>query len=389
MDERTGIEIFDLRDLNKAGFGQVGVYINVGYPPYPEKFNPLPISEFESYQPDEGFAKNTGLRTALFTGGFISSPLLEDGEYSYIDDSRGYTWLYNTFNTMAVTPFRRELYPTGVTQYSAALYGPPPEGSIQVIVNDKNQPQTFASRDATGSSIDYCFATDSHGNSFILGAVDTAYAGDVVAAFEQAVLPDGWAKSVRSLDGDFTIYPGYGDGNRRVFNQFRDNLTNNYFQITWSQDGQGIVRGIPGLPLSGGNGDDRILGSNLNEKIYGARGNDVLTGVGGRDQIWGDEGDDIIQPGSGASKLWGGAGADAFTIKSGRSTIMDFSKEEGDVINLNLTSSAPSQRQRRALRKSLQLQQIGNDVKISNLHADILVHNATMADLMMGQTLLL
>jgi len=87
MASETGsIEIFDLRNLNSAGFGQIGVYVNLGYSPYPEHYNPLPSSQFDSYQPYQGFIKNTGLRTPLFTGAFISSPLLKDGESSYLAD---------------------------------------------------------------------------------------------------------------------------------------------------------------------------------------------------------------------------------------------------------------------------------------------------------------
>lgn len=389
MASETGsIEIFDLRNLNGAGYGQIGVYVNLGYSPYPENYNPLPSSQFDSYQPDQGFIKNTGLRTPLFTGAFISSPLLKDGEYSYLADSKGYTWLYNTFNAMAVTPFQRELYPPGITQYSAALYGPPPEGSIQVVVNDKNQPQVFAAKDSSGKPVRYCFAGDVHGNSFILGSVDTAYSGDVLSAFQQAVLPLGWTKSIRVLDQDLTIYPGYGDGNRRIYNQFRDNLTNNYFQIAFARDGIGIIRGIPGLALSGGNDHDFILGSHLDEQLYGARGNDFLTGVNGSDQIWGDDGNDILQAGLGRSQLWGGTGQDVFLIQSGQITIEDFSKADGDVIDLRASLVGP-RRQRRALQQSLQYQQLGRDVSIISPNTHVLVKDIDLSGLVKGQSLLL
>ena len=115
------IEIFDTTKLNYAGYGPIGVYVNVGYEPLPEGYKTLPDSLFDSYEPDPGYLKNTGLRTPLFTGGFISSPLLVDGSYEYLVDSQGYSWLYNTFNYMAVSPFRRELYPAGITRYSACL----------------------------------------------------------------------------------------------------------------------------------------------------------------------------------------------------------------------------------------------------------------------------
>jgi len=327
------IEIFDTTKLNFAGYGPIGVYINLGYEPLPEGFNLLPDSQFDSYEPDPGFVKNTGLRTPLFTGGFAGSPLLDDGIYEYLVDSQGYSWFYNTFNYMAVSPFRRDLYPAGITRYSAALYSPPPEESIQIIVNDKNQPQTFAARDENGSLIDYYFSTDKNGNKFILGSIDAAYAEDPSAPFGDAVLPRNWSKSIETLDTDLTIYPAYGDGNRRIYNQFRDNLTNNYFQIDFASNGKGFARGIPGFALAGGNENDRIIGTSLNEELYGGRGNDTLIGRKGNDRIWGDDGDDLLNPGKGRNSLWGGAGQDTFSIlQKGVNTIFDFSLEDGDII---------------------------------------------------------
>lgn len=75
------IEIFVTTKLNYAGYGPIGVYVNIGYEPLPEGYKTLPDSQFDSYEPDPGYIKNTGLRTPLFTGGFISSPLLVDGSY--------------------------------------------------------------------------------------------------------------------------------------------------------------------------------------------------------------------------------------------------------------------------------------------------------------------
>jgi hypothetical protein len=324
-------EIFDISSLNAAGYGKITVYINSGNEPYPQNYNPLPDTEFESYIPDPGFVKNTGLRTPLFKGGFLSSPLLRDDDFQYIKDSQGYTWLYITFNYMAIEPFDRSLYPKGITRYSAAIYAPPPAGSIQVIINDKNQPQTFASKDSNGHSINHYFATDKHGNKFILGSIDSAYADDPSIPFEQAILPEGWTKSVEILNEDITIYPSYGDDNRRNYNQFRDNYTNNYFQVDFASNGKGIARGIPGLALVGGNEDNLITGTRLDETIYGAKGNDKLIGRGGNDQIWGDDGNDIIIGGLGADRLTGGTGRDTFrypslkhSVLSGVDRITDF-----------------------------------------------------------------
>lgn len=329
--------------LNKAGYGPVEVYVNLGYEPYPDNFNPLPDSAFESYVPDPGYSLNTGLRTPLFTGKFLGSPLLPDGEYTYITDSHGYTWLYNTVNTMAIEPFNPDDYDPGVTRYSAALIAPAPAGSLQLVINDKNQPQTFAARDEAGQPIDYCFARDPNGNVFIMGSIDTLYADDPVAAFQAAVLPDGWSKSVRQLEQDLTIEPGAGAGHRHIYNQFRDNLTNNFFQIKFAKNGIGIARGVPGLALSGGVNDDLIIGTALDETIYGAQGDDRLKGFAGNDQIWGDAGDDLIKPGRGQDQLWGGGGSDLFRVRAGEKTIHDFSTQEADRLIFESPIEAVSQ----------------------------------------------
>ena len=305
-------EILDLNGLNAAGYGRIGVYINLGFEPYPENYNPLPDSAFDSYTPDAGFTLNTGLRTPLFTGPFESSPLQADGNYTYITDQSGYTWLYNTFNYMAINPFNPEDYQPGITRYSAALLGPALPGHLQVVVNDKNQPQTFKAKDESGNPIQHYFATDSIGNQFILGSIDTAYAADPLTAFNAAVLPAGWTKEVKTLSEDFTIYPGYGDGNRCNYNQFRDNITNNFFQFGFSPTGIGIASGIPGLALAGGNNDDLLKGSALDEVIYGARGADQLFGLGGNDELWGDDGDDVLTGGRGSDRLAGGTGLNTF-----------------------------------------------------------------------------
>ncbi len=218
--------------------------------------------------PDTGYSLNTSLCTPLFTGPFLSSPLLPDGEYEYITDSQGCTWLYNTFNYMAIEPLNQDDYGPGITRYSAALVAPAPPGSIQLVINHKNRPQTFAARDEAGQLIDYCFATDPNGNVFIVGSVDAAYAEDPVAAFLDAKLPKGWTKQVKSFEQDLTIDPGAGAGHRNVYNLFRDNLANNFFQIEFAPNGIGIARGVPGLPLSGGVNSDLIHGTRLDEVIY-------------------------------------------------------------------------------------------------------------------------
>jgi VCBS repeat-containing protein len=127
----------------------------------------------------------------------------------------------------------------------------------------------------------------------------------------------------------------------------------------------------------GGNGADRILGSYHAELIWGdsdkdsdtsANGADTIFGGGGNDEIHGGNGADFIQGDDGGDTLFGGRGPDTFnyvlvgdstataghlwagTVGAANSTgdwIKDFSKSEGDTLNLaglnsQLTGGGPS-----------------------------------------------
>lgn len=80
-------------------------------------------------------------------------------------------------------------------------------------------------------------------------------------------------------------------------------------------------------------------------------GDDRIAGGRGKDTLLGFAGDDRITGGRGADKLFGGAGKDAFVFKAlsdstpsskGRDTIHDFSRKEGDVVDLSGIDAARS-----------------------------------------------
>ncbi|HZH52765.1 MAG TPA: M10 family metallopeptidase C-terminal domain-containing protein [Microvirga sp.] len=80
-------------------------------------------------------------------------------------------------------------------------------------------------------------------------------------------------------------------------------------------------------------------------------GDDQLTGGRGKDTLLGFAGNDRIAGGRGADKLFGGAGQDAFVFKAisdstpsskGRDTIHDFSRKQGDVVDLSRIDAARS-----------------------------------------------
>ncbi|KQM30086.1 M10 family metallopeptidase C-terminal domain-containing protein [Sphingomonas sp. Leaf10] len=85
-----------------------------------------------------------------------------------------------------------------------------------------------------------------------------------------------------------------------------------------------------------GDGDDRVTGNSVANKLYGMRGDDRLFGLGGNDVLDGGAGDDWIDGGRNNDLLTGGAGDDVFFFdnkgKSGVDRITDFGK--GDKLML-------------------------------------------------------
>jgi len=79
-----------------------------------------------------------------------------------------------------------------------------------------------------------------------------------------------------------------------------------------------------GVTITGGHGNDRLSGSDLNDLINGGDGNDLLLGLQGNDVLnggrgngllSGGDGDDVLNGGTGIDTLWGGAGNDVYLIE--------------------------------------------------------------------------
>jgi Ca2+-binding RTX toxin-like protein len=95
-----------------------------------------------------------------------------------------------------------------------------------------------------------------------------------------------------------------GNGYRIIYGNDLDNV------ITGTENGE--------EELSGGWGNDKLIGYGRRDYLDGGAGNDTLTGGGGGDNVFGDY-------------LSGGTGADNFVLQSGESgktTITDFQAGE-------------------------------------------------------------
>lgn len=65
-----------------------------------------------------------------------------------------------------------------------------------------------------------------------------------------------------------------------------------------------------GGPMTGGAGNDLMLGTEIGEAVSGGAGHDLAAGLGGADTLSGGTGDDGLAGGAGSDHLDGGAGTD-------------------------------------------------------------------------------
>lgn len=95
--------------------------------------------------------------------------------------------------------------------------------------------------------------------------------------------------------------------------------------------------------IEGGDGIDKLFGRSGNDELYGFANNDILDGGKGIDKLFGGDGKDTLIGGRGRDDLYGDAGGDTFVFSKtaestvavgGRDTIFDFSRKEGDHLDL-------------------------------------------------------
>ncbi|MEM9427952.1 MAG: hypothetical protein AAGA32_00440 [Pseudomonadota bacterium] len=90
--------------------------------------------------------------------------------------------------------------------------------------------------------------------------------------------------------------------------------------------------------LTGGSGDDRILGNGGDDQIFGGAGADFLEGNTGRDELWGGAGDDHLDGRLGEDTLSGGAGDD--DVDGGEDT--DRAVWSGDISDFEISHDGVS-----------------------------------------------
>ncbi|WP_368206942.1 VCBS domain-containing protein [Aeromonas sp. R6-1] len=153
-------------------------------------------------------------------------------------------------------------------------------------------------------------------------------AGSVTDAQVHAYITDHASEFDQSSANDKGDTLLGGDGNDILFGQGGDDF---------------LYGGAGNDTLFGGSGNDTLYGESGNDRLYGGSGNDTLYGGTGNDILSGGLGNDILIGGAGNDILMGDAGADTFTWLKGdteagkvaKDYIVDFSKSEGDKLDLS------------------------------------------------------
>ncbi|WP_197485225.1 MULTISPECIES: tandem-95 repeat protein [unclassified Vibrio] len=116
--------------------------------------------------------------------------------------------------------------------------------------------------------------------------------------------------------------------------------------------------------------DDVLYGGADDDILFGQGGNDILTGGSGDDLLLGGAGDDILDGGLGEDIMTGGSGADTFVwtqadlrVFNETDTIIDFSIEDGDKLDLSEVFSDVSDADLDALLTQLEGTITGDDTQ--------------------------
>jgi Ca2+-binding RTX toxin-like protein len=86
--------------------------------------------------------------------------------------------------------------------------------------------------------------------------------------------------------------------------------------------------------LTGGSGNDTLIGDINSNILIGGAGNDSLAGDDGNDLLSGDAGNDLLTGGAGNDSLTGGSGIDTFSVESGTDTISDLGVGGADILTV-------------------------------------------------------
>lgn len=316
-------EILDISGIVRDPSNPVPTYKSGDSPDTPGDTE-VPGSTWDAgYVPPPPFIRNTTRNLQFNEQIFIASPGSPDGVTTYVSTEDGYTWGSMSLAVNAMWPYSSDDYAGSDpplarinAYYAGNFVTTPPAGVVKVTANFKAQDMKFWANQngvAPGSdgaqALDRYIVTDQWGNQYIMHASGQADQADVRAAFDAAVLPEDWTKKVVQLHEDMILNPAKASDGSYHYLVFRDSADNTYHQISWSGKGS-LATQLEGMPIWGGQADDKLSGDSDNDLIHGAGGNDHVSGGAGRDELWGDLGDDTLMGGVGRDTLLGNEGRD-------------------------------------------------------------------------------
>lgn len=289
----AGYEIADTTGLGDDLSGQLVVLLEAGS-------NPMTDAAWETYVPPPGYILNTP-RFAWFNElHVLGSPYVPTGEITMVTTPDGYTWesvaavSRSVFPYIPVTVDGNTLSPQEIA-YSITT---PPPGMVLVDSNDKNHENVFYGTQGPNASLarEHYFAKDLWGNTYILKSLNAAYSTPelVQQAVADAVLPLGWTKPAGAVFAQDAIYgPSYSGAGDSIAhaNEFRDSADSAWMQIEWADNGMTLnAAAAGGLPIWAGPKGGNLLGSHLDDTMYGAKGNDLFHAGRGNDALDGGRG---------------------------------------------------------------------------------------------------
>lgn len=286
------------------------------------------------YEPPSPYTANTTRNLQFNQSSFIASPGAPDGVTTYVFTSDGYSWAAMSEAINAMWPYNAADY-SGLAAvnayYAGNLVTTPAPGVVKVTANFKAQYMKFWANEGgakPGSEgavpLNRYIVKDEWGNKYIMHASGQSDPEAVAAAFEAAVLPEGWTKKVKQLSADKILEPAKGSDGSYHYLVFRDSADNTYHQFHWSDEGS-LATQLDGMPIWGGQKDDIVEGDRDDDLVHGAGGDDTVRGLGGNDTLYGDagddkvkgaKGDDILEGNGGSDVLTGGKGADQFVLSN-------------------------------------------------------------------------
>lgn len=155
-------------------------------------------------------------------------------------------------------------------------------------------------------------------NLVLTNASLVALQTESIYSFEEADLTGGASANKLSVGSSFIgpVTLNGGDGNDTLIGTPLNDVLN-------GGNGDDSLNGVGGdNTLDGGAGNDILFGGAGNDSILGGAGNDIASGLDGNDTILGGVGNDTVQGQYGDDSLDGGAGADIVLGSYGNDTVV-------------------------------------------------------------------